>query len=427
MADKSLKIKTPSTLSLMLGIAYKHLIERRRQSLVSLTGIVLGVAFFLGVASLMRGSEKDFLKRLVDNSPHITVEDQFRKPSLQPLEILNKKSIVKVLKVKPLTEIRGIRTYREIIAWARKQANLEVGPVLEGSAIVNNAGQQIGITLNGMVPEDIKKLTTVEKYMRQGSVENLAKNTNGILIGAVLAEKLSLLMGDLLTLTAASGRQENFKIVGIFRFGRSSTDERQTYVTLKRAQTLLERPDRINTLIFKLKDPFEAYDVSKEIEARFAFKSVSWQENSEDIMNTIKIRNIIMYAVVSAVLLVAVFGIYNVISTVVMEKLRDIAIMRSMGFSSKDIKQIFLLEGALLGSCGTIVGLLLGVGLMTLLMGIRLKTPGSSDITNLPIDWGWEPFVIAGGAAFFSALLASFIPARHASRVMPVDILRGGF
>lgn len=427
MGDNPLNSSSSQFILLMFKIAYRHLIQRRRQSIVSLTGITLGVAFFLAVSSLMSGSEKDFLKRLVDNSPHITVQDQFRTPTPQPLETLFRHKLVNVLKVKPLSENRGIRTYREILAWAHKNPDLDVALVLQGTGIVKNAGQEVGITIDGMHPEGLKKLTTVQQYMRQGSVDSLAKNTNGILIGEALSKKLSLYMGDLLTITTASGRQETFKIVGIFRFGRANIDENQTYIFLKRAQALFDRPDRVNTLIFKLKDPLQAYDVAKDLEARFSFKTVSWQESSEDLMSTIKIRNIIMYAVVSAVLLVAVFGIYNVISTVVMEKQRDIAILRSMGFSSKDVQRIFLFEGGLLGSCGTILGLVLGIIFMVMLMGVQIKPPGSSDAINIPIDWSWQPFVIAGAAAFVSALLAAYIPARNASRVMPIDILRGGF
>ena len=142
-------------------------------------------------------------------------------------------------------------------------------------------------------------------------------------------------------------------------------------------------------------------------------------------MNTLTVRNIIMYTVVSAVLLVAAFGIYNVISTVVLEKQRDIAILKSMGFHARDVQTIFLFEGSILGILGCVAGLPLGATLMSILMQVRFKPPGSSEVISMPIDWGWKQFAIAGGFAFLAATIAAFLPARKAATVRPIDILRG--
>ena len=132
-----------------------------------------------------------------------------------------------------------------------------------------------------------------------------------------------------------------------------------------------------------------------------------------------------MYTVVSAVLIVAAFGIYNVISTVVLEKQRDIAILKSMGFRARDIRLIFLIQGVLLGFAGGVLGLPFGAALMLGLMQIRLKLPGSSDPVPLPIDWNWGQFAIAAAFAMAAALSAGLLPARKAASVRPVDILRG--
>ena len=136
-------------------------------------------------------------------------------------------------------------------------------------------------------------------------------------------------------------------------------------------------------------------------------------------------RNIIMYTVVSAVLIVAAFGIYNVISTVVLEKQRDIAILKSIGFRARDIRRIFLIQGLLLGVAGSVAGLPLGAGLMWSLMQVRLKFPGSSDPVPLPIDWNWRQFAIAASFAIAAAVFAGLLPARKGARVQPVEILRG--
>ncbi|KGP63202.1 ABC transporter permease [Legionella norrlandica] len=414
-------------MKLFLMIALKHLLARKRQSLVSLMGIVLGVAFFLTISSLMQGSEKDFIKRLVDNSPHITIVDEYRNPRPQPVQQLYKHGAIEIRSVKPLTEIRGIRGYEQIIENLLDTiSGIIISPVLVGQAIVTYAGKDFSITMNGMVPEEIKKVSTIENYIISGTIDNLIINLDGIVLGSELARKLSLAMDDNVTVTAPSGQVRTFKIVGIFRTGRSDFDSNQAFVNIKRVQALLNRPNRANNIMIKLPNPYQAYDIAAQIEQQIGYQAISWQEKSEDLLSTLVIRNIIMYSVVSAVLIVAAFGIYNVISTVVMEKHRDIAILKSIGFQQRDILLIFIIEGFLLGVVGCLLGLPLGSGLMYSLMQVRFKPPGSSEFVNMPLDWGYLQFTIATAFAMTASIVASLLPARKAALVHPVDILRGG-
>jgi lipoprotein-releasing system permease protein len=298
--------------------------------------------------------------------------------------------------------------------------------VLAGQALVSFAGKDVGITLNGMVPEEVRDVSTIENYMTEGSVDDLVADPGGIIIGAGLARKLSLARGENLTVAATTGQVRSFRIVGIFRTGRSAYDESQAFAARKRVQALLNRPDRVNTIIVKLPDPSRARDVAADVERRAGYKSVSWQEASEDLMSTLAIRNAIMYTVVSAVLVVAAFGIYNVISTVVLEKQRDIAILKSMGFYGRDVRRIFLVQGILLGLSGSLLGVPLGCAIMAGLMQVSLKPPGSSEKVQMPIDWSLGQFAVAIAFAMTAAALAALLPARKAARVQPVDILRGG-
>jgi len=215
------------------------------------------------------------------------------------------------------------------------------------------------------------------------------------------------------------------KVVGIFRTGNAAYDEEQTYTVLKRAQSLLDRPNRANRFVIQLDDPYGARDLALRLEAVLGYKSVSWVEASEDILSVLLVRNIIMYSVVSAILVVASFGIYNTISTIVMEKTRDIAILKSMGFHARDVQRIFLLEGLIVGAIGSAVGVALGLVLMRVLAEITLKPPGVTEIVHLPIWWGPEQYALAAGFALASCLTAAYLPARKAGRLHPVDILRG--
>lgn len=411
---------------LILSIALRHLLARKRQSIVSLLGIILGVGFFLAVSSLMQGSENDFIRRLVDNSPHITIHDEYRTAGKQPVHTVFPDAAVSLRGVKPVTETRGIRGHEVLLRNLKAMPGTQASPVLLGQALLSFAGKDVGITLNGMVPEDIRSVTTIEKYMIEGRIDELDINPNGIIIGQELARKLSLQKGRNVTVAAPNGQVRTFKILGLFRTGRASYDESNAFITLKRAQALFDRANRINTVIVKLDDPYLAHSVAEKIERRIGYKSVSWQETSEDLLSTLVIRNIIMYTVVSAVLIVAAFGIYNVISTIVMEKHRDIAILKSMGFHAGDIRRIFSVQGFLLGIAGAAAGLPLGMALMLSLSKITFRPPGSLEETGMPIDWGWPQFVVATAFALAASVLAALLPARKGAAVQPVDILRGG-
>lgn len=411
----------------LLSIAGKHLLARKRQSVVSLLGIVLGVAFFLAISSLMQGSQNDFIHRLIDNSPHITIVDEYRQPRVQPVEQTYHGGAVELRNVKPLTEIRGIRGYEQILAYLKQTPGLRASPVLAGQALVNFAGRDYGVTINGMIPQEVNDVSTIQDHMQQGSVEELIVNPDGLIIGSEMARKLALDLGDNITVAATTGQVRTFKILGIFHTGRADYDEKQTFASIKRVQALLNRPNRANNIIIKLPDPQSAFTVAAAIEREIGYKSISWQEASQDLLSSLTIRNVIMYLVVSAVLVVASFGIYNVISTVVLEKQRDIAILKSMGFSARDVKWVFIIQGMVLGLAGCGLGLPLGSLFMKLLSRIYLRPPGHTEAIPFPIDWGIMQFVIAGAFALFAAIFAAYLPARKAARVQPVDILRGGF
>jgi lipoprotein-releasing system permease protein len=411
--------------AIQLQVAVTHLTSRKRQTAVSLTGVVLGVAFFLAVSSLMRGSERDFIARLIDNSPHITVSDEYRSPNHQPAAIAWPEGAVRISNVKPQTETRGIRGYRQKLEFVASLPGVRVAPVLVGSAVLTFAGREEGVTLSGVIPAQMKEVSTIEQKFVTGSLDTLAANPNGIVIGQGLADRFNLRMGSTVSVVSPSGVNRAMKVVGIFRTGNAAYDQTQTFALLKRVQVLLDRPNRVNRFVIQLADAYRAREVATQIERVVGYKSVSWIEATEDILSVLTVRNIIMYSVVSAILVVASFGIYNTISTIVMEKTRDIAIMKSMGFHARDIRRIFLYEGLIVGALGSLAGLAVGSLLMRGLEQVALKPPGVNDVIHLPVWWGVDQFALAAAFAMASCIAAAWLPARKAGRVHPVDILRG--
>lgn len=409
----------------ILEIALTHLLSRKRQTLVSLMGIVLGVGFFLGVASLMQGSEKDFIHRLVDNSPHITLKDEYRNAPPQPVFDMYPDGAVQITHLKPKNELRGIRNYKEKLERLVTMPGVRVAPVLSGQVVASYAGRDRGLSITGLVPVLMRGVSTIESLMTYGTLDALETDADGIIIGQSLADKFNLQAGYRLTITAPNGTVKLMKVVGIFKSGNKGYDEGQSFALLKKVQALLDKPNVANRLIFQLDDPYQATAVARAVEAQTGYLAESWQEASADIMSTLAIRNTIMYSVVSAILVVAAFGIYNIISTIVMEKTRDIAILKSMGFRARDVQGIFLIQGIILGIMGSVLGCLLGLGIIYGLSLIVMKTPFSSDPTPMPVDWSWPQFAIAAVFAMSASVLAAYLPARKAGRVHPVAILRG--
>src|SRR5262249_12214848 len=179
---------------------------------------------------------------------------------------------------------------------------VRAAPVLSGSAVLGFAGRQQGVSLSGVVPEKMKHVTTIEEKMTQGSLDALAANPNGVILGPGLICKFSLHLGRTLSVVADDGQSHPLRVVGIFRTGNLSYDEGQAYVLLKRSQALLGRENRVNRVIVQMDDPYAAQDMARTIESATGYKSVSWIEASEDLLSLLLVRNIIMYSVVSAIL-----------------------------------------------------------------------------------------------------------------------------
>jgi len=411
--------------NLHLDIAFSHLRSRRRQTIVSLLGVVLGVAFFLAVSALMRGSERDLIARLVDTAPHITVYDEYREARPQPARLMWPEGAVAIRGVKPKAERRGIRQYRQKLEVIDAIRGTQAAPVLVSQAIFSFAGRDEAVTLSGIEPARMKNVSQIDEDIVAGSLDAVDVNPSGIIIGRALARKLSLEMGDTVSVVSPAGNVRAMKIVGLFETGNASYDEGQTFAQLTRVQALMNRPNVANLIVIRMADAYAARTAAAFIERAIGYKSVSWQEASKDLLDALVIRNIIMYTVVGAILLVACFGIYNVISTVVLEKTRDIAILKSMGFHARDIRLIFVIEGAVIGIGGSLLGMAMGSGMMRAIEQVEIKPPGSTEAINLPIYWGVDQFALAAAFAILSAVIAAWLPARKGGRVHPVDILRG--
>jgi lipoprotein-releasing system permease protein len=405
-------------------MAVTHIVGRGPQTLVAIVGVALGVGFSIAMAALMQGTQDNFVAQLVDTVPHVQVVDQKRVPPRQPAQ--DAFAAVQIAGLRPREDRRGILNPTAALASLKGWLPGRMAPSLKTQGVIRFAGRDVGAAIIGVDPRAEAGVSSLAKDFRMGSFASLAAGGSNIVVGDRMAERLGATLGTNVSVVSGTGLTRPFKIVGLFHTGVTARDESEAYVLLKSAQILSERPNTINEIRLRLDNPDNARLVAARVEARLGTKAVSWQEANESLLEALIIQNVVMYTVVGAIMLVAGFGIFNVISTITHEKARDIAILKSLGFPEGDMRRLFLIEGLTLGFAGSLVGWSLGYALCFALSQVHFEVSSvGREMTRLPLAWSFLHYVIAAAFALLAAGVAGYLPARRAARANPVDIIRG--
>ncbi|WP_181705699.1 ABC transporter permease [Chthonobacter rhizosphaerae] len=408
---------------LLLDLALTHIAGRGRQTAVSVLGVALGVGFSIAMAALMQGSQNDLIDTLVTEYPHVTVSVDTRKPRPQPASDVFDAAAYSGLR--PRDDRRGILNPAAVESALRSWVPGRVSGTLALQATARYGGSDVGVQVIGIDPDRYVTVAPLADNMVQGRVADLKATASRIIMGDGVAEKLGASVGSTVTLSSSQGIARRFKVVGIFNSGVSAEDDVMVYVFLKNAQTLAEQSSAISDIRVSLDDPYQADAVADRIERTVALDAKSWQEANQSLLEAIFVRNVIMYTVVGAILLVAGFGIFNIVSTITHEKARDIAILKSLGFRAADMRRLFLLEGLAMGTVGSVLGWALGFALTMVLGSIRFEVKAEVEMTHLPVTVDWTHYALAAVFAMASAAIAGYLPARRAASLNPVDIIRG--
>lgn len=412
---------------ILFSIALTHLLGRVRSTVISIIGVALGVGFFIAMAAMMQGFQSFFTQKIIDVSPHVVMHDEFREHPIQPIHIVYNadQSAISLSGIKPKEEIRGIKNAEQIISALEKESSDFISPMLQGQIFYRYGSTDVSSSLQGIDPKKEKHITKLEKDMIDGHLDDLLTHSGSVILGVGLADDLNAKSGDTLTGISVVGVVKKMKVVGIFKTGITEIDNKVSYTLLKDAQVLQNRPNVINAIRFSLIKPNDAQNFAKNIEDKYHYKTVSWQESNQGILSVFIIQNTIMYTTTGAILLVACFGIFNIISTLINEKSRDIAILKSMGFTENDIEIIFILQGILIGVFGSILGCVLGYSISRLLESVKIGMKAIVTSDHLFIIYDISHYTTGVTACMLAATLAAWIPARRASRLKPVDIIRG--
>lgn len=409
-------------MGLILDIALTHLRSRARQTLVGMLGVATGVGFSVMMAGLMEGSQRDFIRQLVDSLPHISVTDERRSPAPQPATALYDAVAFRSLGLE--VERRGIKNPQATLASLEGWLPGAVAPSVQSQVILRYAGRDTAATLAGIDPRREPRVSQLPQQIKQGTLTDLYRASSAVILGSGLANKIGVRVGNNLTLITSQGRAIQANVVGIFHAGVKQIDETKAYTLVRTAQVLAGQTGLVNELRIRLSDVMASRDVARRIETQTGYKAVSWQEAHEDLLSAFQIRNIIMFTVVGAILLVASFGTYNIVSTITHEKTRDIAIMKSLGLPEATVRRIFVVEALAIGIIGMVLGWILGYGLCLALGSLEFKT-GFTDATRLPILYSPMHYLLAGLIAVSASVIAGFFPARKAAAARPVEIIRG--
>ena len=416
-------------LRLALRIALVHLLAKKKQTLVAMLGVTFGISMFIVMISFMNAVNEFLMDLTLDGSPHIHIYNPVitDRPSIAEANFDTTNSWIMVHHQRPKQDLLRLKNGFQILDAINKTHGIaQASPQLTTQVFFNNGPLQFGGIVVGI---DVMKENAMYKLyekMELGTLDRLITNKEGILLGEKLAKKMNVTQGDRVSLTTPQGNTFLLKVVGIFSFGITTIDDSRCYVNLQTAQKLLGKSaDYFTDINIKLTDYREAGSMSPELQARYGYKAEDWQTANASILAGEVIRNTLTYVVAITMLIVAGFGIYNIMNMTIVNKMRDIAILKATGFESSNIVSIFLLQSIIIGLLGAFLGLFLG-GLVS--YGIdQLPFPAADFIKleTFPVSYNLKHYLLAIFFGFLTTLLAGFFPSRRAAKVDPVAIIRG--
>jgi len=400
-------------------IAKTYIFSNKKLTAVAVLGVVLGMSIYIFMNSMMVGFDKSSNASLFKSTSHIRVykDDEISKPLLSeenetPIIVNPKVVPVKNTIINPNLVIETILKQKDVTV---------VTPQVTSNVFYNNGKSQISGLAVGIKPDEANQMYNIKSFMVDGDFDSLKSNPNGILIGSGISQKMNLSINDNINLTSSKGINRNFKIVGIFKTNNSNIDKTKSYINIASAQQLLkEGASYITDINVNIYDPEEAETVAKKIENITGYKAEGWKQANETLMAANRMRKMIITFVSLTILLVAGFGIYNILNMTVSQKINDIAILKAMGFKGKDVIRIFVTQAVSIGLMGVIGGIFLATILITILKKVYV----GGDIGYFPIDYETKKFIQGTIIGLVITFFAGYIPAKKAANVDPVEIFR---
>ena len=414
---------------LIASISKSMLLARWKQTLVAAIGVTFSITMFVALLGFMSGLNAMLDGLVLNRTPHVRLYNEIKPSQKQPIDNSPqyKDHYNFVSSVKPKNEKLEIYNNGAIMNTLRKDDRvLGFAPKITTQVFYNVGAIDMTGVINGIDVEAETKLFFFKDYVTSGNFIDLKNIPNSIVLGKGAAEKMLANIGDVIQVTTPKGERTQLKVVGYFQSGLAEYDKVQSYASIATTQKLLgETNSFITDIQIKLKDILLAPQVAKEYGLLFDVESVDVNTANSQFEAGSSIRTLISYAVGVTLLIVAGFGIYNILNMMIYEKMDSIAILKATGFSGKDVNRIFITIALSIGIFGGLLGLIFGFGLSALIDQIPFVTPALPTMKTYPVDYNPKTYIIGSVFSIITTYFAGYFPSRKASKIDPVVTIRG--
>ncbi|WP_194977031.1 ABC transporter permease [Aquiflexum lacus] len=408
-----------------LKISRAHLTSRVKQTMVAILSVTFGISMYIFMNGFMTGVNDTQTELAFSTLAHIHIYNDLPEDNTN---LLQKKygedKLVNLRNAKVIQYTEGIKNSAKIIAAIEDHPAITgITPQVNVNVFFRNGATKLNGVLSGIDVKQESALFGTEDYITHGSWKSLEDRGDGVVLGAGLAEKLSLTLDDNVTVITADGVSRNFKVIGIIKTTIGGVDNTKGYVRISSARQLISKNQGYVTDIqVNIKNFNEAAKVADQLTPKVDYKVETWNESNGQLQAGNDLRNIIAVAVSLTILLVAGFGIFNIMNMTVNEKIKEIAILKAMGFDGTDIIQIFLVQSVIIGVIGGIVGIIFGylVSFVVSYIPFRVAT-----LDTLPMVYDPQDYILAFIFGLITTFVAGYLPAKKAANVDPVEIIRG--
>jgi lipoprotein-releasing system permease protein len=416
-------------LKLLTSISKSLLLARWKQTLVAAIGVTFSITMFITMLSFMSGLNDLLDGLIVNRTPHVRLYNEIQPSKKQPIDlnIEYKNHYNFVSSVKPKNELLQIQNSGAIMQMLKNDKRvLGVAPKITAQVFYNVGNIDLTGVINGIDVEAENRLFLFKDYVTAGNYIDLKNTPNSIILGKGAAEKMLANIGDIIQVTTTKGERLQLKVVGYFQSGLQDIDKVQSYASMATTQKLLgESNAYVTDIQIKLKDILTAPKVAKELGKLFDLEAIDIQTANSQFETGSSVRSLISYAVGITLLIVAGFGIYNILNMMIYEKMDSIAILKATGFSGKDVQKIFIGIALTIGLFGGLLGLLFGFGLSQLIDQIPFDTAALPTVKTYPINYNPKFYLIGTIFSIVTTYFAGYFPSRKASKIDPVVIIRG--
>lgn len=415
---------------MLTSLAIRHLTSRKKQSALTLAGIAVGTAAYIAISGIMSGFQSFIREQLIDNDAHIRISAREEPITEHSMDSFLYPNFEHVFWRIPPSGRRDESFVNHPQGWFEKlDQNTEVlaySPQLNIQAIAKRAKFSLGVRLIGSDPERQVLVTNIQKYMMEGDFRIIGKTGNRIIAGDRLLERLGARVGETVFLNTGQETAVPFKVVGRFHIGIKTIDETTLFATLSAVQSINRTPSQISDIAVRLIESERARALANEWNEHSRDRVQSWDQINEGTLSVFKTQDIVRNSMTISILIVAGFGIYNILNMAVNHKRREIAILRSMGYESKDVIELFLIQGIILGLLGGLLGSVVGFFICKYVSTIEVSGDRIIGGNTMLVSFDLLIYLKAFFLAFSSATVASFLPARAAGKLTPIEIIRSG-